>query len=243
MIDIHLHILPYLDDGAETMEDALIMAELAVESGVKAVIATPHANIRGVFNNYYDDRLKEAFEIFRIALKERNVQIKLYEGMEIYGEGNVGELIKKGRLISLNSSRYILIEFPFGESPSYINRKLKEVSSEGYVPIIAHPERYACVHEDISVVFDWINKGYFIQLNKGSITGYFGRRCKKAAFTLLNEGVVSFIASDAHTPYRRNPCLDGVRSLLEEYYPVEYIKDIFEINPMRVIEDMAIELK
>lgn len=243
MIDIHLHILPYLDDGAEALEDAIIMAELAVESGVRTVIATPHTNIRGVFENYYDHRVKEAFESFKEVLKERNIPLQLYEGMEIYGEGDVIGLLKKGKLISLNSSRYILIEFPFRESPTYINRKLEEVYYEGYVPIIAHPERYACAHEDMSVVFNWLNKGCFIQLNKGSITGYFGRRCKRIALSLLNEGIVSFVASDAHSPYRRNPCLDGVRSLLEEYYPLEYIRDIFEVNPMKVIEDANIDLK
>ncbi|WP_426350906.1 tyrosine-protein phosphatase [Alloiococcus sp. CFN-8] len=243
MIDIHLHILPELDDGAETMEDAIIMAELAVESGVKTAIATPHANIRGVFQNYYDDRLKKSFESFKIALKEKNIPLQLIEGMEIYGQGNIAELLKKGRIISLNSSRYILIEFPFHESAAYMNRKLEEVYYEGYVPIIAHPERYACVQEDMSVIFNWINKGYYIQLNKGSITGYFGKGCKITAFSLLNEGIVSFIASDAHNTYRRNPCLDGVRSLLEEYYPLEYIKSIFETNPMKVIQDTIIELR
>ncbi len=237
MIDIHLHALPGVDDGASDIEEALIMAEMASEGGAEGIMLTPHANIISIFENYYDDKLRVTFNSFKESIKEKNIALDIYEGMEIYGTEEVPRLLKEGRLISLNNSRYILIEFPFEGNWGEVNSILNGIKDEGYVPIIAHPERYACVQRDIGLVEYWLNQGYHIQVNKGSILGSLGRGSRITATELLNEGFVDFIASDGHGPYRRTPYLDGVRSIIEEEFSIEEAIRIFDTNPLKVIRN------
>ena len=237
MIDIHIHALPEVDDGASDIEEALLMAEMASEGGAKGILLTPHANIVPIFENYYDRRLKDAFNRFKEAVKEKNIALDIYEGMEVYGTDEVPRLLKEERLISLNKSRYVLIEFPFQGSWRDINSILHKVKGEGYIPIIAHPERYGCVQRDIGLVEYWLYQGYHIQVKKDSILGNLGTGSRITAIELLNEGFVDFIASDGHGPYKRTPYLDGVRSIIEEEFSMEEAKRIFDINPLSVIND------
>ena len=148
MIDIHTHILPALDDGSDSMEESLEMAEMAVRGGTRIVAATPHCNVRGRFENYEDsgERL-EVFRQFRKLLEEEGIPLRVAQGMEIYGVGDIRALIQQRRLISLNHSGNYLIEFPFDMHPDEITDGLYMVFEAGGVPVLAHPERYYCVQD------------------------------------------------------------------------------------------------
>ena len=240
MIDLHMHILPGLDDGASTMEDAIRMARMAVECGVHTVAATPHCNIPGEFDNYdgyeYRDRLKE----FRKELKSHEIPLKVCAGMEVYGTPEVPRLLELGRLATLNDSRYLLIEFPFEEDPYKVTGILGEILRRGYIPLIAHPERYYYVGRDPQLTYEWHQMGCRLQMNKGSVMGNFGERIEKLSLRLLDHQVIDCIASDAHSPRIRTPYMKNAWERLDEIFGPECPQILLQENPKRILEDMPV---
>ena len=113
MIDLHTHILPGVDDGAPDLETSVLMAAVAAESGVTHLVATPHSNQRGAFENYASPALQVRFDCLRAAVREAGIPLELSLGMEIFGTGDVPKLLREGRLLTINGGRYLLIEFGF----------------------------------------------------------------------------------------------------------------------------------
>ena len=113
MIDIHAHILPGIDDGAEDIYDTLEMARMAVDSGVKAMVATPHCNLPGLFDNYFSDAYVKVFQDSVRALAREKIPLRLYPGMEAFATYNLPDLLVDGKIMPLNQSRYVLVEFYF----------------------------------------------------------------------------------------------------------------------------------
>lgn len=137
MIDLHCHILPELDDGSQSLEESLAMARMAVNSGVRAMAATPHC---------MGERAEEVYgtwSLLRQALEETGVPLKLYPGMEIFGTPDTARLLREGKLFTLNGSRYPLIEFAFQSSGEEETLILRSVCRAGFRPLVAHPERSA----------------------------------------------------------------------------------------------------
>ena len=130
MIDIHTHILPEIDDGAESLDDAYEMALMAVRSGVKALVATPHSNQSVDFPDNELQKQKKAFAEFKQILHQEKVPLKLYRGMEIWSSVDMVEKIKLGKLITLNQTPYVLIEFAFDEEPWWIEAIIEEIQEE-----------------------------------------------------------------------------------------------------------------
>ena len=145
MLDIHIHILPGVDDGAQDYDDAIGMAELALRSGVTTIVATPHANQIGRFENFYTPELSRRYERLEDMLHSSRQGLRVLEGQEIMASDDMAQKIKDGRLISLNHTQYYLIEFPFDAYPGWITDRLTDVIRLGKTPLIAHVERYYCV--------------------------------------------------------------------------------------------------
>ena len=122
MIDLHTHILPGLDDGSPDLETSVLMAAVAAESGVTHLVATPHSNQRGAFENYASPALQVRFDCLCTAVHEAGIPLELSLGMEIFGTGDVLQLLHDGRLLTLGGGRYLLIEFGFHEDPLRIER-------------------------------------------------------------------------------------------------------------------------
>ena len=175
MIDLHTHILPGLDDGAPDLETSVLMAAVAAESGVTHLVATPHSNQRGAFENYASPALQVRFDCLCAAVREAGIPLELSLGMEIFGTGDVPKLLREGRLLTINGGRYLLIEFGFHEDPLRIERLLDELLAAGYWPVVAHPERYYGLQRMPNYLYDWVNRGVVLQVNKGSLFGRFGR--------------------------------------------------------------------
>lgn len=246
MIDIHSHILPGVDDGAEDMYDALEMARMAVDSGVTAMVATPHCNIPGLFDNYYGEYYMEVFRELENALKEENIPLKLYAGMEVFLNSRVPKLLTEKKLLTINGSRFMLVEFAFDEEPEYMLKMLKEISSMGIHPIIAHPERYRCVQDDPRIAYRWRRKGYLIQVNKGSLQGRFGRHSYYTAHDLMSHNLISVIASDCHSPFQRTPHILDVYDELSNEYSKQIMDILLRENPLRICNNqptIRLELK
>lgn len=240
MIDIHAHILPGLDDGARNMNDSLEMAELALKSGVHTIVATPHANTGGYFDEYDIEEYRESLREFRYALDQEDLPLTVLSGMEIFTTDQVPDLVKKKELISINHSLYFLMEFPFSIQWEEMGRLLTDAIDIGMIPVIAHPERYGCVQEFPQEILRWRKRGCLIQVNRGSVFGKFGRRAKECVDILLDHHLVTCIASDAHKPYERTTFMADIKEYMEEQYSFRYSKELLYDNPLRILEGRRI---
>lgn len=235
MIDLHAHILPEMDDGAEDMSEALEMAELAFESGVNTLVATPHSNQMGRFENFCTEELKKAYKDFCRVLEKEKIPLEILPGMEIFASGEMKDRIVQKKLIGLNRTDYYLIEFPFDVDPYWIGDCLEDVLELNKRPLIAHPERYFCVQDYPELVYEWMQMGCLTQVNKGSVFGRFGRREAHLAQILLNNDLVTCVASDAHRPYARTTYMKDIQEYLEDRFGYEHAYRLLSRNPERII--------
>lgn len=238
MVDLHIHILPGLDDGARSWDEALEMAEMAAESGVTALAATIHANLP--YQKQGDrERLftyREQLRYFRQLLEQEKIPLTVYSGMEIFVQGNnFVEKIKKGTVLTLNHTPYVLIEFPMDVAAAGIYRAVFSLLDAHLIPVLAHPERYDCVCRVPDHVYEWFKLGAVIQMNKGSILGRFGPAVMETAYFLLQNNLVSVVASDAHRPYTRTPDMTEVCDVLSSRYGRERAVRLLSENPRRIL--------
>lgn len=240
MFDIHCHIIPCVDDGSGSITDSLEMAELAARSGTCGIIATPHCNMPGVFDNFrsadFDAKVNELNSI----LSNRNIPVTVYPGQEIFAYGDIVERIKNNELITLNNSRYLLIEFDFSASEQDMLKYLQRITAQGYVPVVAHPERYSVFCEAPEKIGHISCAGALIQVNSGSIQGSFGYYPERAAAYFLKNQLADFVASDAHSQYSRTPELLPVHEIICENYSYEYADLLLNENPRKVINNKEI---
>lgn len=238
--DIHCHIIPCVDDGSGSIIDSVEMASLAAETGVKAIIATPHCNVPGVFENYWTDSFDQKLQTLNTEISKRKIDIKIYPGQEIFSYDDVLSKLRKGDLITLNNSRYVLLEFDFKTQEAEAFSVVEELVSFGYVPIVAHPERYAFAFENSASVLELKNYGALIQLNAQSIIGGFGRYPKLVSEYILKNELADFVASDAHSQYTRTPDMSEAHEIVCERYSYEYADILFTDNPLKVIKNIEI---
>lgn len=235
MYDIHCHIIPGVDDGADSISEAVEMLNIAASNRTKGIICTPHSNIPQSFGNYWDEKLEEKFNAISQEIRKRNIPIEIYKGHEVFMAGDFLGHIRNGELITLNNSEYILVEFHPLEKESSAYKKLALLTAEGYKPIVAHPERYAFVIEQEDAVANIKEIGCLIQMNKGSLKGRFGHAVMHTAHRILENRSADFVASDAHSPYRRTPNLTDVHEMISTEYSADYADYLLKINPHNVI--------
>lgn len=239
MIDIHCHILPDFDDGAADLAESVQMARMAVSSGTSGIVVTPHflgeaASLRQI------PALLERYERLKRAIAREEIPLKLYLGSEILCLPETPQLAARKALPTIGDSRYLLTEFYFNEPASYMDEMLASLAQLGYTPVVAHPERYKAVQQDLRLAEHWFAKGYILQVNKGSVLGAFGPRVRSAGQAILDEGLAHLIASDAHGPDQRTPHMGLLRQWLADNYTPEYIQILLERNPARIIADQDV---
>ena len=239
MIDIHSHILPNVDDGAEDIEESIAMARIYLDNGIEKVIATPHY-IEGFENSSKDENMI-ALEKLKEALYKEGLDLDVYIGNEIYTTMDMFALLAEGRVATLNNSRYVLIEFPMLDMPMSTDNIIYELLLKGYVPIIAHPERNRNIIEDPNILYEFINKGALAQLNLPSLEGKYGERIKTTGEILLRHNMIHFVGTDAHSKDRRAPNVKNSLSLLEGIVDSKTFEEITYLNPSKVIEDETFE--
>lgn len=237
MIDIHAHILPGLDDGSDRTLTSLRMAELAVRSGVTDLIATPHSNQRGRFENYASDELQAQFQRLKEAVRREQLNLRLHLGMEVYATSDMADLYREGKLLTLAGSRYLLMEFGFHDDAYYMDHVLRRVLDTGVTPILAHPERYHALQALPDIMADWVKSGVHMQINKGSLSGFFGKESFRLAVTMLNHDLASFVASDAHRSDQRTPVLRDAWHWIASHYSEHLAERLLLRNPQRVLRN------
>lgn len=240
MIDLHIHIMPGVDDGSDSMEESVRMARMAVESGVHTVAVTPHCNIPEEFDNYDGRQYRERLKLLQQELKRKGLGLKVCCGMEVFGTMEVPRLLEEGRLATLNDGKYLLVEFAFEEDLRLIWHVLEGILRQGYTPLIAHPERYFYVARDPQLVYEWIQMGCRLQMNKGSILGRFGRQIGRLSMELLEHEVISCVASDAHGSRQRTPHMGEVRDFLEMEFGPDCPELLMEENPARILDSREV---
>ena len=233
MIDIHTHILYGVDDGSQDLETSMEMVRLASAGGTSVIVATPHNGLPGLRQELPDLTLR--LEKLRQSIKEARIPVTLVKGTELFATWELPELLRQKAVWTLNDTRYFLTEFDFDEDPVFCMRVLERCREDGFLPVIAHPERYDFIQRSPEIVYDWFCEGYGIQLNKGSLLGRFGTRARRTAHLLMRCGLVSCIASDAHSAWRRTPHMAETRELVEEDYGSDYAHLVFEDNPNRIL--------
>lgn len=241
MVDIHCHILPLVDDGADSLEDAIEMARMAAQDSVSAIIATPHCNLPyDGDKNYISEGLQRHFFRLQQAVKAAGIPVAIHPGAEVLCTPDVPELLAQGKLLTLAGSRYLLVEFFFDEDLAYMDEMLLAIARQGCIPVIAHPERYEAVQRVPMVVERWFRAGYIIQLNKGSILGRLGRRAAWTAEWILEHGLAHVVASDAHSPTVRTPRMRELLQYLSENCSEAYINILLADNPRRILENRPV---
>lgn len=240
MIDIHTHILPFVDDGAKDMETSLEMAKIAASEGIKYIFATPHY----IENEGYNDKNKnsEILEELNIKLKENDIDIEVILGNEVYITPEIIELIESEKVSLLGESKYLLMELPMFEIPMYLEDIIYELKLKGITPIIAHPERYREVKNDSNILKKYIELGALTQLNLGSLIGYYGEDIEDTAKILVEHNMIHFVGTDAHSRTRRPPTAKKALEVLKGIISAQKVNDLIYNNPMKIINNEEIEV-
>lgn len=198
MIDIHAHILPGLDDGARSIDEAVEIIKQAEKGGIKIIVATPHF-IWGTAYAHSRETINKGIGQIQSRLSQAHIDVTLLPGAELYLDGtqDVNRILKEDP-ITLNSQNYLLIEFPLHQAPPNTREIISAFLNKGIIPIIAHPERNKDIQDNPDLLFELIEEGAVSQLDGGSLLGHHGRRTKKWAEIFLIHHLVQVIASDVH---------------------------------------------
>lgn len=234
MTDIHNHSLFGVDDGARTPEESIKMLQAAKEQGIDAVILTPHYR-HGMFF-YPQDKVHEHFEMLRERADE--IGIKLYLGCEFHVNSRILDSFRQGRCETLAGSDYVLLEFDYETEYTYILHHTKQMLFNGYIPVIAHAERYQCLLSAPERCMELKQMGVLIQINADSVLGKEGFKAKLFCRKLLKNGGVHFIASDAHGIKERQNHLGESYFYIKRKYGREYAEHIFCKNPEKIISNI-----
>ena len=238
MIDIHCHILPDVDDGSECMQESINMAMIAKEQGIDKIIATPHYHPE--FKYLKGEELNKACEEFKKQLKENNIDIDIYLGNEIYFTYDLIEKISELDFYCLNNSKYILIEFPPTNFPLNLCNIVYELKQKGFIPVLAHVERYIKIHDDPEIIYDCIKTGAIIQINSSSLIGKQGKEIQRLCNLLIGRNMVHLVATDAHGSQRRRPILKDAYQYIEKKSSKEMADNLFINNAQCILDNKEI---
>lgn len=204
-VDIHCHLLPGLDDGAATTQDALAMAGLAVEEGFSTVIATCHQ--LGNFQRNSSTSIRAVCGDFQQQLAAQGVALRVLPGADVRIEPDLVRRIADDEVLTLaDGGRYVLLELPH-EIYLPLDRLLEDLAASGLVGILSHPERNLGILRQPSIVERLVDAGCLMQVTAGSLTGNFGRQSCAMAEWMALQGLVHFVATDAHSPRTRRPMI------------------------------------
>ena len=241
MIDFHNHILPSVDDGSTSLEMSLSMLEYASKQGITDVVNTvhfQHPKVEGEDISY--NRIKNEIDLLQNILKHKGISINIHIGSEVFFMPDLLKLIDNP-LATIGNGKYMLIEFRIDQLPKNYKNQLFDLKMGGVTPIIAHPERYKPVQDNINIVVEWLAAGCLIQVDAGSPLGYLGEASKIASEKILKNEWCQILGSDSHNNKQRNFCLKESIELVQKF--VDYDTSILvNENPQAVIDGTPIQV-
>lgn len=235
LIDMHSHILPGIDDGAKSMEKTLVLLRMAEKEGIETIITTPHYKPMG--RNAGRKKTLEVLEDVKEAAGKAGLSVRLEAGNELYYSSEALEALKAGEVLTLAGSSYVLTEFSPEEDFDYIRNGLYSLLSGGFRPVIAHVERYRHVFTRLGRAEELVEMGACLQVNAASVMGKFGRNERRRSRELLKQGLVQFVATDAHDEKNRAPFLKECASFISKKYGQQCMEEIFIHNPQSILVD------
>ncbi len=207
MIDLHCHILDGLDDGPSTLDESLAIDRQAAADGIKSMVATPH-----VCNGVYCGSaalITQKVKALNEELGKANIPLTVYPGAEVQLVPRLTGLLRRGEVCTINNSRYVLIELPPTFLPETVKDEFFALRVNGYIPVLAHPERHPRVKSDLGYLAELVQMGTLCQLTAQSLTGEFGRTAQAAAEKMVENGMAHILATDSHSSKWRKPVLSN----------------------------------
>ena len=238
MIDIHHHCLPDVDDGPREWDEAVAMCRMAADEGIETIVATPHV-LRGRWRTAPIAELEARIATLRDKVGEAP---RLLLGSEYFFAHDVAEVLRDGNaIVPLAGSRYILIELASNNVPPLLDQPLYRMQLEGWVPIIAHPERNIVLQSKPELLASLIEIGARLQITAGSLTGEFGGAAQRAAEAWVAGGLVHFMATDAHNTTKRPPKARAAIAALRAIAGDTVADALIRGNPAAVVENRRLE--
>lgn len=195
-VDIHSHLLPGIDDGAKNLDDSITLIERLYAFGIKQFRTTPHV-LGDVWENS-TTTIKEKEALVQAELTKRGYHdIKISASAEYMMDNNFSDLLAADDILTIKD-KYVLVEMSFFNPPFNLDEILFQIQYKGYIPVLAHPERYGFYHNDFSEYKKLIDAGCLFQLNILSLSTQYGKEVTKIAQKLLKEGMYTFVGSDTH---------------------------------------------
>ena len=204
-VDIHCHLLPDLDDGAENWQQMLEMARIAVRESIHTIIATPHQ--LGIHNQNHGELIRQRTQEVQRRLDHENIDLHVYPGADVRIEESLIEELLAGNVLTLaDQGKHVLLELPH-EIYFPLEPVLDALSSIGLTGILSHPERNQGLLHCREPLGTLVEKGCLMQITAGSLTGKFGKASQEFAEWMITHGLAHLVATDAHGHKSRGPLM------------------------------------
>ena len=241
MIDLHIHILPRLDDGPADLGETLEMCRTCVEDGIRTLVATPHM-IREVYDNRRDDILEAVASLNR-SLQEQGLPLDVKPGADVRLDYDLIDRLDRGELVTINDdNRFLLLEFPDTLHRQETTRVVSSLKKRGITPILSHPERNPYFQENPEALYDLVYSDVLLQITARSLLGRFGSDVQRFTERLLDHRLVQLIASDAHAPDLRRPGLRAAAQRAGKLIGEEEAHRLVEENPASILQGALPEI-
>lgn len=234
MIDVHVHVIPGVDDGAIDIEMSIEMVKELLRQGVYEIIATPHYHVP-IFES---TEIEKNYEHLKNELRVKNIDVKVHLGNEIHLNEETLEGIHEGKARTLGDSNYLLIELPDFHYYPYHEAMLFDLNVRGYSILLAHIERYRVFGDHEEKLREFVDHGIYGQMSSKLI---INKHTRKFAFNWIRKGYVHIIASDAHNVTKRPVLLKTAYQLVSNHFGEECARLLFEDNPRRILDNVPLE--
>jgi protein-tyrosine phosphatase len=236
MIDIHHHCLPGVDDGPRTLAESVDLCRMAADEGIETIVATPHV-LRGRWQNTSREQLAAILERLRAAVGEKP---RIVLGSEYFFGHDMDEMLRTQSILPLAGGRYILVEFASHTVPPLVRDPLYRIQLDGWIPVIAHPERNVVFQAKPDFLASLIRIGVKTQVTTGSVMGEFGAEAAAAAIDWLKRGWVHVMATDAHNVTKRQPRFRAARAKVADLVGEKIAQALFVDNPKSIVESRGL---
>lgn len=241
MIDIHSHIIFDIDDGCTTKEESINTLINLKNIGFNKIVLTPHYMKGSNYIKNNEIKINKYNELKRL-IKENDIDIDIYLGNEIYINSEIHELILDNEIYTMNNTKYILVELPLYNEINNVEDYIYELKLKGYIPIIAHPERYQYFQKNYKKLNKLYDSGVLFQCNYGSIIGVYGKSAKDLIKYILKNNMVTFMATDIHKP--NFSIIDNFSKITKKIKKItgeEEFNNITHNNALKMLNDKTIE--
>ena len=236
MIDLHCHLLPGIDDGPKTLQEALQMAEYAVDQGIQHSVLTPHIQ-PGCYDNDVVS-IQAAYQAFQTALDNHSIPLKISMAAEVRVCAELPQMISQNRIPFIGvwgNKKVLLLEFPHDHIPVGADKLVAWLIARDIIPLIAHPERNQAILRQPDKLTPFIHCGCLLQVTASSVTGLFGSASQQCALLLLEQNLVTVLASDAHNLHKRQPTLRPAVAYLKPLIGEQQAEALVTTNPSRLL--------